>query len=74
MRFAIVALVASAGVMYLLGAWLMSIHGLDPPYIYFNTGVILELASFCAAIAALALLGGAAIQYGCRAILRRKPR
>ncbi len=37
--------------IHILGRWLMSIYGLDPPYIYFNVGMLLYLGSIFAGIA-----------------------
>ena len=68
MRWALIILPLSAIGMYRLGAWLMSLYGLDPPYIYFNAGLTLQLAAFCAAIAALVLLLFMIIRRGYRAI------
>jgi hypothetical protein len=69
-RWALMVLPFSAVGMYLLGAWMMSLYGLDPPYIYFNAGVILELASFCLATAALIIVAFITVRRFYRAIFR----
>ena len=36
--------------VHFLGRWLMSLYGLDPPYVYFNVGMLLYLGSMGAGI------------------------
>lgn len=73
-RRALVILTIAALVMYVLGAWLMSIYGLDPPYAYFNIGLTLYLGSFGVALAVLLLLALLALRRGYRALFRPTPR
>jgi hypothetical protein len=56
MKQALLILPAIAIALYLLGGWLMSIYGLDPPYIYFHTGMWMQLAAFSVPIVELLLL------------------
>jgi hypothetical protein len=55
-----------AGMMYSLGFWFTSIYGLDPPYAYFYSGLILERI-------AILLLGLLVLNY-LLTVLKRKPK
>lgn len=63
MKRAIILLPAAAIGLYLLGGWLQSLHGLDPPYAIFFAGFILKLAAACIAVGVLVLVVVACIRY-----------
>ena len=55
-KSALVILLVTAIALFLLGGYLQSLYGLDPPYEYVFTGLIMQLASVGIAVVAAILL------------------
>jgi len=44
-KYILTSFIILTAAMFFGGNWLMSLYGLDPPYLYFNAGMYLYLAS-----------------------------